>query len=555
MINASRREGMTQSKQVPTYVPLLSLTVLVVLVMLPRLLSAHFGLLDDGLMIRTVRQMDQGNWQIWDTQRAGRFRLFYWIYWWLQYKLFGAQPSGFFLGNTFLLGAIAWLLYRRFLRHLVSPWWSAFAVGLVVLSPPAVESFYTLSKGEPLQLFWILISLELLSKFQREPPGLISGVLVSGAALTLFLSMISKESSVIILPIALGWVIWGWIRTRWKGGDVQLRSRLAYLGAAFAASLLFVGIRTLLVGEGLTGGGLALTYRAFSPAGLVESAFSWAGRILQTTPYLLLALLVLPIKTSGGPDGGPLHAVDSVLWMVGWVAVYLPWTFVVNYYLLPFVAGGAFLTAYSLKRLVRCSTEGEGGSKVLYLAMVLLVGMAVVPSLAVSFSDGGIQLTVDEVNAGILDYVEDELPTNTRLLVNIPDRNEYVFEMSHHLEVFRDRSDIQLDITQFQSDLQEGTRSPIAILNPIVDNQPLITVRMGVHEPTLNQWNRQLMAFMGADYRLDYERTGEFPLLRLNFPSLLCGVLPIGEYCRVKPPSLDARTFRYGWEVYLPDGG
>src|SRR3972149_3643894 len=86
-------------------------------VILPRLLSAQFGLLDDARTLVTARDITSGSWDMsWDIE-AGRFRPGYWLFPALLYALVGQNPVGFFAGNAALFAgttaALVWLAPLR----------------------------------------------------------------------------------------------------------------------------------------------------------------------------------------------------------------------------------------------------------------------------------------------------------------------------------------------------------------------------------------------------------------------------------------------------------
>lgn len=75
--------------------------------MLPRLLSPQFGLLDDGVTLRSAHAISQ-DWLsafrlISDT---GRFFPMYWLYYFLIYQIGGVNPFPYFVANYLVLAGI-----------------------------------------------------------------------------------------------------------------------------------------------------------------------------------------------------------------------------------------------------------------------------------------------------------------------------------------------------------------------------------------------------------------------------------------------------------------
>src|SRR5262245_55018451 len=84
-----------------------------VLVMLPRLASPQFGLLDDGLTLQTGRELI-GRWSsaLHLIPETGRFFPAYWIVYSAIFGVVGIRPLGFFLVNLLLLAGLLAVLMR-----------------------------------------------------------------------------------------------------------------------------------------------------------------------------------------------------------------------------------------------------------------------------------------------------------------------------------------------------------------------------------------------------------------------------------------------------------
>ena len=83
---------------------------LVLLIMIPRVLSAEFGLFDDAETLRVAEDIQNGDWDILAKEAVrGRFRPIYWIQYAHIYALTGAQPAWFFLALTLPAPDLSWL--------------------------------------------------------------------------------------------------------------------------------------------------------------------------------------------------------------------------------------------------------------------------------------------------------------------------------------------------------------------------------------------------------------------------------------------------------------
>src|ERR1039458_8679428 len=134
-----------------------------VLLLIPRLVSAQFGLLDDGVTIHAARQLSQHlGLAIRLNPETGRFLPVYWLYQTAVYMVGWAQPIVFFAANAILLALTVSLIIHFVLLRGCSRL-QAWASGLFfVLSGPVIESFYPLSKAEPVQMAALLLGLVLL---------------------------------------------------------------------------------------------------------------------------------------------------------------------------------------------------------------------------------------------------------------------------------------------------------------------------------------------------------------------------------------------------------
>src|SRR5512136_1871544 len=88
------------------YIPIL----VCVLIMLPRLVSPQFGLLDDGRSLTISQGIIHGKWDLsWDVI-AGRARPVYWAAFAFWYLLANGNPFWYFLGNLLVFSATTLLL-------------------------------------------------------------------------------------------------------------------------------------------------------------------------------------------------------------------------------------------------------------------------------------------------------------------------------------------------------------------------------------------------------------------------------------------------------------
>src|SRR5512143_2191264 len=89
-----------------TYAPIL----ICVLIMIPRIVSPQFGLLDDGRSLTISQGIIHGKWDLsWDVI-AGRARPLYWASFAFWYFLANGHAFWYFLGNLIVFCANTFLL-------------------------------------------------------------------------------------------------------------------------------------------------------------------------------------------------------------------------------------------------------------------------------------------------------------------------------------------------------------------------------------------------------------------------------------------------------------
>jgi hypothetical protein len=243
---------------------------------------------------------------------------------------------------------------------------------------------------------------------------------------------------------------------------------------------------------------------------------------------------------------------EALIWMAAWVIFYLPWTFAVEYYLLPFAAGcaiyGGFLVTQAIAWL---STPGKRWPILAWCALILS-GLWLLPTLSNNASNARIQLAVDATNAEVLTYLAETAPPGSTVLVNIQYSNEYIDQIRLHLNHAHNRPDITVDLFKFQAINPGASDNPetIYVISPSVANQPLLTVRLGLVEETQQHWNKLLQDFLSTEWKTVYANEHTFRLFTVDLPRLACPILPRVEYCSTPAPVLDRREFSYGWKVY-----
>jgi hypothetical protein len=225
--------------------------------------------------------------------------------------------------------------------------------------------------------------------------------------------------------------------------------------------------------------------------------------------------------------------------------VYLPWNFMTEYYMLPFAFGAAVLAGLVL-----------GDEAVWRFRLTWALGALVVILFAITainnVTSARIQLAVDSVNSQMLEELS-KLPRNASVFLNIQSPNEYTDQIKLQLGARFHRSDLDIELFNPESGLPDSCLPGTCyIVSPTVQNQPLLTIRMGVFEPTQEGWNNSLWEFLGGQKKWKEEtRLGRsFVMLIMDFPRLFCAFVDTRSFCSTPAPFVDMRRFQYGWIIY-----
>ena len=534
----------------PKWLAVGSLLLFTLALMLPRLLSAQFGLFDDPTADTVAHRLLAGNFHWNEDPTAARYRPLYWLYYAALYGVFGRQAAWFYVGNTLLLGwlvvSVYWLARRAGAARLQA-WLAAV---LLLLAGPVVENFYTLSKPEMLQsawlgLFWLSGSqaLNRLSRRRQVFQFLL-------CTLWALLACLTKETGVLLAGVSLGWLILAWLLERWKVPlAFPTRQRLCLFLAALLGSVLFLLLRSFSYDFSMLSQGYGAHFD-FSPGFLLDRIAAWKEWLLRDYLYLL-PLLPLPFLSLLGKRS-PSHiqlSLEALAWMGVWFAVYLPWMFTGEYYLLPFACGAALLSANLVAdgwQALRSSGWLSRGSAAGLLALSAFLFALTLPN---NYSNAGLQLVTDASNAALLHALAADLPPRSLALLNIQEPNEYVVQAQIQITEVEGRPDLQIEPFQFQELTKAGGRDVYVVMARI-ENQFFPSVRTGISEGAAEAWNQSLVEHFGDPGELVFETNHRFKYLTVKNTWLLCPLARYFGYCEYIKSAFQQEVFVYGWQVY-----
>jgi hypothetical protein len=535
------------------------------LVMLPRLASPQFGLLDDGMVpfnahtvLQTFKSGDPGGLFTLDGP-AGRFRPLYWLWLVGQYWLWGPRPLAFFL--VLWLGLIATsLLVREILRIATHDARAGLLGGLAfVLSPPVVESYYTLSKGEPLLVLWLALSVLFLVKALdvAERDAARARRQLGVAAIFLLLAYLSKETAHAMLVVSVLWTVGAWLGARRHGDWRRVGVLVGYVVVNAACAGVYWAALRLSGVPAISAGGYSVHY-AFVLDTMVKSLLRHLAFYVRDFPLLLIlggvAAARRAMRREGSSSGRRRLVLACLSWIIGWTLVMLPWRATFEYYLLPATLGasaavGILLSATldEARRATRPIAWIPAGAIAIGLALSVVV-------LINNVTNGRVQLAVDASNTALVEFLASRAPAYGTVLLNVSEPNEYVPEAAAHLTAFHRRPDLRVDYLGRTENITGAF-----VITPIVTHQPLPSVRVAVHEYDSRAWSVALRETIARRATLVYRQVERVPLLYIALDEVVCPLLVAadvrdGVYCGSGRPVLDRRVFRYGWEVYAVEG-
>jgi hypothetical protein len=523
--------------------------VLAGLVMLPRLASPQFGFLDDGLTLQTGREV-VGRWTstLHLNPETGRFVPAYWLAYGAIAGLVGVRPLAFFLVNVVILAALLVLLARLVRRSGGTPRQAAVAMVLFALGGPTIEGFYTLSKPEPPQLLWIGSALLATAAAIGAPPVRRAGLIALAAGLSL-VAYATKETSLVLVPIALGWLGIEW----WASGGPSPSRRFAATYAAInvAAAAAFLGLRGCYAPLGLAEGtytrAYVLEWDVVAPA-----LFRIAAWLLRDFAYLLplLAFAVARRPRERPRWGRPIRY--AAVWMVGWLAVFLPWPATFEYYLLPFALGAS---AASGMLMGDCwAARGRSypaTSRWLAWSVLVTSGLLWLSTVVNAVADARVQLTMDRANAELVDFLAG-LPARSQVVLNTA-MNEYHLELPRHLLEIKGRADIAVEAPgRIAADGR--TSADRFVVTAELADRPWPTVRVALDEPGVARDHAMLGRLLTGPSEPVYRAVQRTRLVEVGLHRWLCrvAVRPFVDpaFCPEHRPVLDRRLFSYGWQVH-----
>src|SRR5262245_2567842 len=378
--------------------------LLAVVVMLPRLASPQFGLLDDGLTLQTGHETAGRWWSVVGLiPETGRFFPAYWLAYSLVVGAVGARPLAFFIFNVLVLAVLLGLLARLVELSGGTRRQALVAVVIFATCGPSIEAFYTLSKAEPLQMLWIGVSLLVAAASAAEPRRWRRAVLIALAGAALMLGYATKETSVVLIPISLAWLAIE--RARAVGPPRAARFAMTYAALNVAAAAAFFSLRWRYAARALAEGSYTRAY-TFDVATTGPALFRIAAWLVRDFVFLAPLVVAAIIGFRAARSEWRRAILYAGAWMGGWLAVLAPWPATFEYYLLPFAFGAALFAGLVAGALWTARPSRVPPAR-RWLAWSALAATALlwVPGIVNAATDGRVQLAVDRANAELVTFL------------------------------------------------------------------------------------------------------------------------------------------------------
>lgn len=537
------------------------LAALVLVVMVPRLRSAEFGMLDDGVTVYVSQALAEA-WSDGDPflvlrleNGRGRFRPLYWLFEAAQYAIWGPSARGFFVGNAVALLLTALAVAATVAAATRDRLASLLAGVAYVLAPPVAESYYTLSKPEVPLALWLAVSLWTwaAARVDSETGGRRRRALLAVSAASLLLAYFTKETAQVMMPVSALWLVASWRRARSAPASAAARVDRWYFAVNVAWVALFWMLRVASGTAGVAAGEDSQRY-ALTSLSIVSSGLAHLVWYARDFPFLLplVAFLAWPRARPGGLD--PWTLLVAIFWVLGWTAIMLPWPAIFEYFLLPASIGVAVIVGLGVAAAVRALHAPDRTLRIVAGVLLAVLLLCLPVTLSGGVTSARIQLVVDAANGSLVDFLATRAPAGTTVLVDLPEPNEYVHELQLHLALLKGRRDVEVTYREGRQIPRDGT---VFVAVHHMRNRPLPGVRLPLTETELGI--DQARGRYGAGAVLAHHVTRRIDLFVPATPAPICAVLEHAQahadlFCASDRLLVDRRRFRYGWQVYRVDG-
>jgi hypothetical protein len=518
-------------------------------IMLPRLLSPNFNFEDDGLSLRAAQRILAGDVHWIFNDFGSRFRPLYWLGFVPLNMIGGRNPFWYFCSNTIILAALSFLIVRLVKDNGGTNLQACLSGLLFILSSPVIETFYTVSKAEHVQLIWLLLSLIMFKWIgQKSLAGKITAFLLVTSAI--LVALLVKETTIVILPIAFGWFILTLIFNRHDRSTILSEGK--YLFASLVAVAAFLALENYFLGGMLTGKGYGNNF-SFTPGLMFFMLFAWSGWMLRdfyNGIFCFLILLSLFPRMRNTVNSRLILA--AVIWMCGWFAIFLAWDRVCDYYLLPFAVGFSIFCGIILGDTLGIVSRTSPRKIYFSLALLIMFTIAFLINLFNNYTNAKVQLIMDRQETALKNFLTTSVQDQERILINLEENSTFFSSGLALIQLTGGRPNINIQPFRFETAIPElSPKLSYYLVAAETQNKPLFSVRGSGGNQKIN---RALEGILGISPEPIFIANESFRMISFNPINLLCPFIKGGYfeylYCSYHLPVMDLRVYSYSWQVF-----
>lgn len=459
-------------KKIFDILPPFILVLIIFLIGLPTL-QLPWSLVDDGESLRVVKKIGETfpniSWLFSFEAERGRLRSAYWLFQFLEFKLFKLNVSYHHLFHVGLFGLAAVLLYFLIKKLTQSKAAGFFSSLLFIFFFPHFENLYRLGPVEGyLVVLLLIIFLILLKIYQTKKANFRQNTFFIFAASILFLiALLTKETAAVLIPFTL--LLSGLSLFKRKKDNFKSLLLLSLIFSLTTASL-----RILAAVVGISGG--YTTFYDFSAKQIYWAAKGFL-RIIEDSFGLLFWTLIVSFVAEILIYWLVLKKIPKLLeqrilllsWFLLFLAVQLPWIFVLGRYLTPALIGlSGFL---GVQFVVLFSYFWQFWQKNIVKIWILPIFTIFIGLSIFLFFNSNIWqiaalykrvISSEKQNSQVVEYLVKNTNSGKIIYFNVAETDEYFYEMPIHFRFFYDRNDLKTELLILEKPLNLNSGDKVA---------------------------------------------------------------------------------------------
>ena len=438
------------------------------------------------------------------------------------------------------------------MKHLGANDWQILLTSLIfIFSIPIIENYYTLSKGEVLQLVFILAGLICLQKLKETNSARKTWLYAILTFISILSAIWAKETTYIMLPLAALWAAYV-LYQRKQIPCKEQRAYLIFFGVVLASAAVNFLILSLLDTTLASGDSYASQY-AFTLQAMISRAPRWITLYAFYFPYLLplvVVVLMILFNKSINHSAARHDLFFFGVWILAWSTGFLPWEYAEAFYLLSFSVGISIMVGLLTPYIKSMIIQGSKIQRGVMASMVILFIVLFSASLTHYRTHALTQLAFDRMNSQMLTTTKEILPEDGDLIMGVNTYNEYVQNSEHYLIDQDGMNRITFDFVSLEVLLGIQSRSDAIVVLPFINHQPMLLLRAGVEEEFTMAWVEEIEQTLDGQLGSVAHFRDGFQINNINLPVLACPILGSRGFCVNPDPFFDTRKFSYGWDIY-----